>query len=243
MDNSTIDSQTPISGSVNPYVRKGFYGKEHAAVDFALKQFDASHTLNVLDIGCASGRTSREFIDLYGAKLVGIDIDQATIADAQQRIPEGDFRVMDACNLGELADSSFDFVFFSFNGIDYITEKKRRDTCLREIHRVLKPGGFFAFSSHNLWGLFSNRDSRRILRNNWQKLLSGKRFLTEKSSHWAVTLYHGTLRSEREDLHSAGFDLMRVVMQNGNLLPLDASWKCRDHWPYYVAKRRGACGQ
>ena len=46
-------------------------------------------------------------------------------------------------------DSSFDFILFSFNGIDYMNHDERIRT-LREIRRILKTGGYFCFSTHNL---------------------------------------------------------------------------------------------
>ena len=71
---STPDSPA-VPGSVSPYNRSGFYGKEATAVDLAISQIGPCHPLHVLDIGCANGRTSREFIERHDAMLVGIDLD------------------------------------------------------------------------------------------------------------------------------------------------------------------------
>ncbi len=48
-----------------------------------------------------------------------------------------------------LKDNSFDFVLFSFNGMDSFSHKDRI-AALGEIRRVLRNDGIFYFLSHNL---------------------------------------------------------------------------------------------
>jgi ubiquinone/menaquinone biosynthesis C-methylase UbiE len=55
----------------------------------------------------------------------------------------------DATNMNTIPDNSADFVLFSYNGIDYVALEGRRQI-LRECRRIIRPGGFFAVSSHNL---------------------------------------------------------------------------------------------
>jgi SAM-dependent methyltransferase len=100
----------------------------------------------VLDIGIGAGRTTAFLLPVAGS-YVGIDISPAMVRQAKRRFPEADLRVGDARKL-DFPDRSFSLVLFSFNGIDYIEPAERIDV-LREVHRVLEPGGCFVFSSHN----------------------------------------------------------------------------------------------
>jgi len=61
----------------------------------------------------------------------------------------GSFFVCDARDLGMFKDNSFDFILFSFNGIDYVSHRDRKQI-YKEVLRVTKSGGHFCFSSHNL---------------------------------------------------------------------------------------------
>jgi ubiquinone/menaquinone biosynthesis C-methylase UbiE len=108
-------------------------------------------TMRMLDIGVGAGRTTQYFCD-RAAHYIGIDYSPEMIDSCQQRFPETEhrqFKVCDARDLSCFIDQQFDFVLFSFNGIDYV-EHVDRLTILKEIHRVSKPGAVFCFSSHNL---------------------------------------------------------------------------------------------
>ena len=108
-------------------------------------------TMKMLDIGVGAGRTTQHFCDRT-AYYIGVDYSPEMINACKQRFPETvkrQFKVCDARNMSGFEDQQFDFVLFSFNGIDYVDHDDRL-TILKEIHRVTKPGGIFCFSSHNL---------------------------------------------------------------------------------------------
>lgn len=122
--------------------------------------------MTMLDLGVGGGRTTRHFAPLV-KQYVGIDCSPNMIAACKRRFENADhpvsLNVGDARDLSQFEDSSFDFILFSYNGIDYVSHEDRLKI-LAEVKRVGKPGGYFLFSSHNLQTL--ERDLT------WQKQLS-----------------------------------------------------------------------
>jgi len=106
----------------------------------------------VLDIGCGAGRTT-SFLAEEGYDVVGIDLSHVLIKSAQSRFPSINFRVMDAGDL-LFENDSFDAAIFSFNGLDCVAPVGTRLQILKEVLRVVKPGGRFYLSSHNIWEKF-----------------------------------------------------------------------------------------
>lgn len=109
-------------------------------------------TFRMLDIGVGGGRTTLHF-GPWAAEYVGVDYAAAMIEVCKSRLKlfprPYRFLVLDARTMPELTDDSFDFVFFSFNGIDHVTDADRW-RIVDEMRRICRPGGYVAFSSHNL---------------------------------------------------------------------------------------------
>lgn len=104
--------------------------------------------MDMLDVGVGAGRTTGPFASLV-KRYVGIDYAPAMIESCRNRFPELEFAVGNASAMPEFERESFDFVLFSYNGLDCISEKGRQKA-LEEFRRVLRPGGYLAFSSHNM---------------------------------------------------------------------------------------------
>jgi ubiquinone/menaquinone biosynthesis C-methylase UbiE len=107
--------------------------------------------MKMLDIGIGGGRTTQYFSRVV-KEYVGIDYSEEMIAVCQKRFPSSSqlrIEVGDARAMIQFQDSSFDFVLFSFNGIDVISHLDRLQV-LQEVSRVGKSGGYFFFSSHSL---------------------------------------------------------------------------------------------
>lgn len=103
--------------------------------------------MDMLDLGVGGGRTAWFFAPRVKSYL-GLDYARTMIDRCKQDLPDYKFVVGDACHLDFAADNSYDFVLFSYNGIDHL-ELPERERALREMKRVLRPGGLMAFSSHN----------------------------------------------------------------------------------------------
>jgi ubiquinone/menaquinone biosynthesis C-methylase UbiE len=108
--------------------------------------------MTMLDIGVGGGRTTQHFADVV-ASYIGIDYSADMIAACQKRFPQVNprisFRVGDARQMRQFADDSYDFILFSYNGIDTISHADRLNL-LQEVNRIGRSDGYFCFSSHNL---------------------------------------------------------------------------------------------
>lgn len=102
----------------------------------------------VLDLGCGEGYVARKLMRAGACEVVGVDLSGAMIDAARSeeaRAPLGvRYEQGDATDLAGFGDRSFDLVVavFLFN---YLANDAML-TCMREVHRVLSPGGRFVFA-------------------------------------------------------------------------------------------------
>lgn len=102
----------------------------------------------ILDIGVGAGRTTPYFLERAPRRYVGVDFATNMLEHCRTHFPGTDFRFADARELSDFADGEFDFVMFSWSGIDCVNHEDRLRV-LAEVRRVLVPGGRFVFSTAN----------------------------------------------------------------------------------------------
>lgn len=107
----------------------------------------------ILDLGVGGGRTT-PYLSRQASHYVGVDYSEEMVRICRSKFPHLQFNVGDASDLSQFADASFDSVVFSYNGLDCLAPREKRENCLRECHRVLKAGGIYILSSHNPRSLF-----------------------------------------------------------------------------------------
>lgn len=97
----------------------------------------------ILDLGCGTGYFSQHFIEA-GAELVCADLSAEMLKQAQARCGAGnaEFTLCDAESM-PFADESFDYVFSSL-ALQWCEDLS---VPLKEIRRILKPGGGVYFST------------------------------------------------------------------------------------------------
>ena len=145
------------------------YTKEWHIPDAA--DFAGARGLRVLEIGCGLGTDGAQFAKA-GAHYTGIDLTQAATELARKRFEvsglPGEFQVADAENL-DFTDESFDLVYS--HGVLHHTPDTAR--AVREIHRVLKPGGRAIVMLYHR-GSYNYRVGIRILRRTGAGLLKSE---------------------------------------------------------------------
>jgi ubiquinone/menaquinone biosynthesis C-methylase UbiE len=183
----------------------------------------------ILDLGCGTGRTTKNLADM-GFNVIGVDNNKAMIDAAKKDFPDIQFKAGDACAL-EFNDASFDIVFFSYNGIDYIHPEGRRLVALSEMARVLKPGGLLIYSSHNPWAILPRGRFMFILRN----ILKGRlfsRYKYEKEGFGiGLYCYYAGLGRQKWLARKAGFKL--IAKESPYRYPT-----LSDLWPSYIFKKK-----
>jgi SAM-dependent methyltransferase len=103
---------------------------------------------DVLELGVGGGRITGHLVPI-ARSLHGIDIAADMVARCRRAFPQATFSQGDIRDLSGLATASADAVVAGFNVIDVLTHEDRA-AFLDEVHRILRPGGVFLFSTHNL---------------------------------------------------------------------------------------------
>jgi SAM-dependent methyltransferase len=217
---------------------------------FCIDLIPASERGCVLDIGIGAGRTIAGLAATFD-RYVGIDYSPAMIEAARSRYPDRDLRVMDARHL--TFSERFDCVVFSFNGLDYVGYDDRQ-TILKRIRDVLRPGGHFVYSTHNLafrevaawtqrWWVGELASPLRRLRFLPQRIRNFRRqsldaerrvgYVNDSAHDFALLTLYVDIPAELERLRALGFDVVTTIGDRKQQEGYDAA----DNWVYVLARR------
>ncbi|MCG2788971.1 MAG: class I SAM-dependent methyltransferase [Actinomycetia bacterium] len=131
----------------NDYAQRNYLEKPEIAILDEL--FCQLAGMDMLDMGVGGGRTTSYFAPIIKS-YIGAGYASQMVKVCREKFKDKyKFIESDVRSMNEFEDNSFDFVLFSFNGIDSFDHQDRLKA-LKEIRRVLKNNGYFCFSSHNL---------------------------------------------------------------------------------------------
>jgi SAM-dependent methyltransferase len=104
----------------------------------------------VLEIGCGAAQCGR-WLSRYGAEVVATDISAGQLRHAQSAVraaPEWPAPLLVQADAGvlPLPDASIDIAFSAFGAIPFVTDSA---AVMREIARVVRPGGRWVFSTNH----------------------------------------------------------------------------------------------
>jgi ubiquinone/menaquinone biosynthesis C-methylase UbiE len=111
--------------------------------DKLFKFLDMKENQSYLEVGCGNGKLCKHVAEKYSWNVTGVDVDPGQIQLAQESCMEsGNIRFLttDATDL-QFPDRDYDIVlsFGTTHHISYWLD------ALREMRRVLKPGGYFIY--------------------------------------------------------------------------------------------------
>ena len=222
---------------------------------------DSLPSMKMLDMGVGGGRTTKHLAKVV-ADYTGIDYSAEMISACQQRfsgsLNPDSFAVCDARDMSCFPDNTFDFILFSFNGIDYI-EHCDRIQVLQEIQRVGKPGGYFCFSTHNLQGIEQEFKLRSHLSFNpvstyinlmvWAVLRVVNRSLTpqqlktaayamirDEPHNFRLRTYHIRPQDQIDQLSSRFTDITAYSWQSGLEISDSELESALELWLYYLCR-------
>jgi SAM-dependent methyltransferase len=179
------------------HARDGFYNA-HCDRPACLSLLGDVAGKRVLDAACGPGLYAAELIR-RGAEVVGFDQSPRMVEISRARAAQGDFRVHDLADpIAWLPDASVDLVLFAL-AVEYVND---RVAALRELRRVLRPGGALVLSRlHPTGDWLRNGGSYfdvRVIHETWRK-------------HWQVHYWLAPLQVTCEEIFEAGFLIERLV--------------------------------
>lgn len=158
---------------------------------------------DVADVACGTGYGSELLVESGANRVYGIDIDAAAVAYAQRA--HGGPRTRFLARPGDataLADESVDVVA-SFETIEHVPDD---DRLLRELHRILRPGGWLICSTPNEWPLeFAPCHLRVYSRQSFEEVVA-RHFrlvsLWSQNSGFPSPFNHGQPANLRRTIHA-----------------------------------------
>lgn len=192
----------------------------------------------IIELGTGTGRIAVGLAELGYPHVLGVELSKEMVREARRigkilELPVA-FSQGDATRL-KFEDDLFDGAIFGFNGLMQIPGREARRTALREIRRVVRPGGAFAFTTHDRqssrYRKFWKEEKARWDRGNQQPELHEFGDRWEETEMGPLFVHVPTPEEVREDLQETGWrcewDRLRSAIARESVATRDFSDDCR----------------
>jgi SAM-dependent methyltransferase len=122
-------------------------------------QGKAPGEMRVLEIGCGAGRVTRALAGVFG-EVYAVDVSGEMVAQARRGLAERPNAYVyqnNGADLSVLGGREFDFAF-STCVFHHIGNLQVIENYVREVHRLLRPGGLFKFEVQGFLGMTADRE-------------------------------------------------------------------------------------
>lgn len=172
----------------------------------------------VIDLGCGDGRAMRGLWQV-GYDVLGVDMSQPMLACVKSDALGEEFssRLIRAnlVQLGGLADAIADHAVCLFSTIGMIRGRENRQTFIRDVARIVKPGGRFVLHVHNRNDAWRERPSATAyLKSAWQAMRSKEHELGDRTYAYRgladMFLHTYSMTELKGDLHAGNWTIESV---------------------------------
>ncbi len=198
----------------------GYLAKNAAQVLLDALRWSGRDKGQVVDLCCGSGLLARE-LTAAGYEVLGIDISEALLNMARERVPSARFRQesiwkaqLPPCVAVAAVGECFNYLFDEYNTEQALCK------LLHRIHEALEPGGLLLFDVAELGRIpGSGRQRARTEGENWAVLVSAEEDRTNRLLTRTITTFRkvGKLYRRDQEIHR-----LRLVTRSELLAQLDS---------------------
>jgi ubiquinone/menaquinone biosynthesis C-methylase UbiE len=176
---------------------------------------------SILELGCGAGRIAIGLYELGYKNVLATDYAKNMLNAGKHLARKLEyriaFRLADAQSL-EFEENIFDGIIFGFNGWTQIPGSNNRLRALHEVYRVLRPGAYFVFTTHDR----DRSPHQKFWRQEAQRWAAGAQNADllefgdrlEPQSSGVHFMHVPTYRSVAQTLQEAGFQLEASIMRS-----------------------------
>lgn len=200
---------------------------------------------SLLELGCGAGRISIGLWEIGYRHLMATDLAPAMVKEARRINQVLDYgiatQVADATAL-PFEDGLFDGAIFGFNGLMQIPKRENRLQALREVFRVLVPGAFFVFTTHDR----ANPKHRKFWQDERRRWDNGQQspacdefgdVYWETPEGGLMFIHSPEAEDVRADAKAAGFKVIRDVLRTSVTVEPEHVREFSDNCRFWIVQK------